>query len=294
LRKGLAAADSLVYAVGFLMVSFLIATIPAASVILPMRYGVMAILLATHVLGLAVICLLNRSKRRWIFIFSGAAITPIIFVVSGYLSSSVTLGEIVASQGISTYGPHAWSNPFSLVVVFTAVALFWPSFRGNSALKHLSLAAEWMAAVPVASAISACFLGGWLVPFVRADVLARSGWWLALGCVIFVVKTWFVLFAALYLSRLWRMARRTSDRAQRPWLLALLFVISAAGSMIFTAFDPTRATRVIGELLATAMFVTFVTTFIIIGVRAMVVSRRGAEETRPSGFAPPNVGAEPT
>jgi len=140
-----------------------------------------------------------------------AHFTPVLAVIAlaGAAGSAVALDDIVEGQQLTRWGWHAWSSPFALGVVLAATALIWP-LQGESGQTPLASVAAWIAATPQAMLIAAAALGGWSIPGVRAEIVGSSGVLLAIGCLLFLVKTWVVLFVARLLNHAGLFERRRS------------------------------------------------------------------------------------
>lgn len=266
--------DPLLCAVGFGLVSFFITVIPAAAVMAPNHFVLLGILVGANAVGLFIRALLNRTRRGWLTSMAHATLIPMLFLVSASLSSAIGLREIVASQAVSLHGPHAFANPFVLIVLFSALAMLWPPGATNSRLQSLLDFARWAAAVPAAAVVSATLLGGWLIPFSSKNHTLEGGWWLAAGCLIFLAKTWTVLFAARYFMCLGQLERRSSRLVSNIWILLPLAVIGTVGAVLFDSFTLPRSAGVIGQLLATGLFFTFSTMLLVLSAKAAIPQQR--------------------
>ena len=146
-------------------------------------------------------------------------------------------------------------------------ALLWPFQASGQKRNRASVLASWVAAVPAAAMLTACCLGGWLIPGVPLARMAGNGWLLAMGCLIFLAKTWIVILISRWFASYGFVERRS--RLENPRLALKFFALGLAAVLalgwIWT--DLPLVYRVTGQVLATAASVTFFTALTILGLK---------------------------
>jgi hypothetical protein len=268
-------------AIGFGAVSVPLLLIPAASLLTRAGFGALLGLLGAHVLGLAALAFFSRERlpRRLLELVVHLAPAPLIIVAAWALSSAAGLTDIVSAQAAAPWGWHAWSSPFALALVLASVALLWPAVpRPEKARRPLPIL-TWLTAIPAAAMLTALGLGGWLVPGVPYERLGESSALLALGCLVFTLKTWLVLLAARWLGSAGLPDRRAA--AQRPllgWRFAIL-ALAAASAFAWLWFDLPEAYRVAGQVLATAASVSLMTALATVALKRASRSMRVASSS---------------
>ncbi|MCP4606805.1 MAG: PDZ domain-containing protein [Proteobacteria bacterium] len=261
--------DPLIKAIGFGVVSILILLVPAGAMLSRAGFGTSVLLLGLNVLGLTSIALFAKGTplSRITAFFAHVLPVPAMMTVAGASSSAVGLWNIVAIQGAAPWGWHAWSSPFALALVFAAVALMWPSSPLNIENRRVGSIGSWIAAIPAAAMLTACCLGGWLIPGVPANRMTESGLVLAAGCIVFSAKTWTVLFIARWFAATGIVERRSHRGKHHLGLRFIALAMAAILALGWLWIDLPIVFRIVGQVLATAASVTFFTALTILGLK---------------------------
>jgi hypothetical protein len=207
--------------------------------------------------------------------------------MAGAFGSSIDLAEVIASQGHAPWGWHGWSNPFALVAMASAAALVWPVI-GQPGTPAMARIAAWVTACGGSMALTACALGGWLLPGTTSEPGSAGPPALLAGAAVFAVKCWLVLIAARWLAGAGRVERRGRLGRRAPArLVSALSLLAALGLAL--AWDRAGLPGEIdtaGRVLASGVFAALVTALIGRGL-ADLVSRRGAEPLDPAAVSGP-------
>jgi PDZ domain len=264
-------ADPLGRAFGFGVISIPLLVFPAIAVLSRSGFKSAIVLIGLNALGLAGLSLpgSGRFATRLGQFLVRMTVLPLAIAIGSVCGSSLGISEIVFSQTAAPWGWHACSSLFVLAMICAAVSILWPVSKmppGHNQ-RFVSIA-TWTAAIPAAALLVIYMFGGWLVPGVPASQLSSSGWLLALGCLIFLAKTWAVLLVARWFSSVDLDERRSANSANKLWLRGTLLFVFAAGATGWVWTELPAAVRSTSQLLATAAFVTFFTAALTSGIRS--------------------------
>ncbi len=261
--------DPFARAVGFALVSIVLLLVPACAILSRAGFGASLALLSANVLGLAGLSFFARGTiaSRFARFVAHAFPVPAMIAVAGASSSAMGFFDFVASQEASTWKWHAWSSPFALTLVFASLALLWPSLPQSGQNRRLGSVAAWIAATPAAAMLTTCCLGGWLIPGIPLSAMASSSFYLALGCLVFFVKTWLVLLIARSFAAADILERRNTGDKSRIGLRFIALGAAVALTLGWLWADMPLAMRVAGQILATAASVTVFTALSMLGLK---------------------------
>jgi hypothetical protein len=280
------AAHIIIRTVGLGAISVLILLLPVVSVYTQAGFGVIAALYGVTTFGLSFLTILKEGNiaKRLLTLFMRLAPIPLVLCVTGVCGSTVELNKLVASQHAAPWGWHVWSSPFALAALLASLSLVWPAWSNKPKRRSWAVSVGgWLSAVPAAMILSACCLGGWLVPGVSAKELSTNGGLLALGCFVFLAKTWLVLFAARRFASVGYLERR-SFSARASFGLRFCGLLLASGLAVgWTMVDLPDMILACGQVLATATFATFFTAFSVLSLkRALAAATTPLIERRQS------------
>jgi hypothetical protein len=260
-----ARANPLADALGLAAASVPILVLPAVSILTGARLSATAVLFTGAVGGLVVSTLYSRAgaaRRIASFVARLAAILAVPALAAA-VGSSLDVSEAVANQDGERWGWHAWTDPFALVAYVSAAMLIWPERARDASGGPAARFGSWIAAVFTAMAIAAYGLGGWLVPGMPAEALARDVPLLLLGIALYAAKTWLVLLAARSFSRTGAAERRKrAGSAKRP-LAAAAILVGASGAALAWEWARLPAELVsAGRILSAGVFFALATAFL--------------------------------
>ncbi len=286
----LGVSDPFARALGFGIVSLILLLVPAANFLLESSFIITIVLLGLNALSLVTIYVFAETDKRSLLtsLFCLLPI-PAFIAVSGYLSSAVGLNDIVLSQKSTSYGVHAVAGPFPLLVAVSSLILLWPEQPAGFKQNKIVTIATWVAAASGAAVLVSCLLGGWLIPFFP---VSPSGLLFAFGCLVFLVKSWFVILIARWLATFHIMDRRAKRRTRRPWFSTVILSTSTIAAIGCTLFAIPRSFEAAGQVLALAMLITLLTAVIVMGTRSILFGPSLPKNSRYTGFGTPPVPAK--
>jgi hypothetical protein len=229
-------------------------------------------LLGLGVAGVAGVALYGKGRAASRVLAFGTHLLPlpVMLLLAAALGSTIGLSEVIGGQELTPWGWYVWANPFALVALVAAVALLWCR-PGDSATPIARLAA-WTAAGAGAMLITACALGGWLVPGVPLDRLAVSPPLLLIGTLLFAAKSWLVLLAARWFAGAGVSDRRGRRRDDRPRvLLRAVVLLGAAGAALAWEWSSLPDDLIAaGQLLASGAFVALAVAFVVRSIHGLM------------------------
>lgn len=266
--------DLLTRALGFALASIPLVLFPALAIVTKAGFGAFVLLFSAAALGLSALTLFAQGSTtsRLTALFIRLLPIPAALAIAGPIGSTISLWDLVASQHLSSWGWHIWSNPFALAAVITGMALIWPTAQYRSAaIPWLVGAGSWIVAIPTGMALTACCLGGWLIPGVPVAAMASDSWLLVLGVLVFFAKTWLVLFISRSLAAVGRVDRRAAHRGpDLAWRFVILVSTSTLALLWSTTALPGPLTA-IGRVLTIATCATFFTALLVLAVKRVTL-----------------------
>lgn len=261
--------DPLTGALVFAGVSIPLLMVPAAVMLTRAQFGATLFLMGLGALALsgAAIFGTGHPLRRAAWLAVQLFAVPAVVIVAGLYGSAVGLWDIVESQEAAPWRWHVWSNPFAVPVVFGALSVLWPRGAISPLSSRAASFVGWLAALPGALLIGAYFLGGWLLPGVTAEDQMDSGLFLCMGCLVYSFKVWGVLVVARWYALRTVAGRRREDTHAGLVQGAALLLVGVAASAFWAMVEIPDVYRVAGQVLATAVSVTFFTSLMLSGLR---------------------------
>lgn len=274
-RSGDRGADLIPRVLGTALVSIPMLLAPALVTFGTADLAATLALLALGVAGCAGVALYGggRALARLLGFAAHLLPLPVTLLLAGALGNTIGIIEVISGQELTPWGWYVWANPFTLVTLVAAVSLLWCAPRDGAS--PVARVAAWLSAAGGAMLLTACGLGGWLVPGVPFHRLAEEPVLLLAGTLLFVAKTWLVLLAARWFAGVAVHDRRDGRRRGRPQLaLRALVLLAAAGAALAWEWSTLPDDLIAaGQLLASGAFVALAVAFIVRSVHALLPRR---------------------